>query len=166
MRLIFEDRLQRSLRDFRLIRRVRRQKLGAQQKLIDARRLKVRVRAGAEEREVIDGAFVFRGELAKPAPRFDLRPRTGHIERLFELDFVGDRFEETIDRVDADHGEHLFDVFFGVGDVSVLSGVGHENSCRLSVVSCLNGGDNRQQTTDNLFSSFFFNVLFVFLRIH
>lgn len=49
VRLVFEDRLQRPLRDFRLIRRVRRQELGAREELVDHGRLVVRVRAAAEE---------------------------------------------------------------------------------------------------------------------
>jgi hypothetical protein len=89
MRLILENGLQRSLRDFRLVRRVRREELRAQQQLVDARRLVVRVRAAAEKREVIDGALVLRRELAEPAPRFDLGPRARDLQRLRSLTASG-----------------------------------------------------------------------------
>ena len=119
MRLIFEDRLQRSLRHFRLIRRVRRQELGAQQKLIDARRLIVRVRATAEKRHVIDGGLVLRRERAEPAARFDLRPRAGDVEQRRELDVVRDGIEETIDRLDPDHAEHFANVGLRIRNVAM-----------------------------------------------
>ena len=144
VRLVFENRLQCSLRDFRLVRRIRRQELGAKQELIDTRRLKMRVGAAAEKREVIDCAFVFRRQLAEPAARLDLRPWARDVEQLLELDVVRDRIKQTIDRIDADDGEHLFDVLFSVGDVSVLRRLGKFQ----------------------LFPRFFFNVLFVLLGVH
>src|SRR5439155_2115080 len=102
MRLIFEDRLQRPLRHLGLIWRVRREEFSAQQKLIDARRLVVRVRAAAEKRDVIDSGLVARRERAEPSPRLDLRPRAGDVEQSIELDVFPDRVEQTVDRIDAD----------------------------------------------------------------
>src|SRR5687768_7868368 len=81
MGLIFEDRLQRALRDLGLIRRVRRQKLGAQQKLIDAGRLVVSIGACPEERDVVESRLIAGGEGAEPAPRFDFRPWAGEVEK-------------------------------------------------------------------------------------
>ena len=109
MRLIFEDRL-RPLRHLGLIRRVRREEFSAQQKLIDARRLVVRVRAAAEKRDVIDSGLVARRERAEPSPRLDLRPRAGDVEQSIELDVFRDRVEQTVDRIDADDAKHLRNV--------------------------------------------------------
>src|SRR5207302_10249744 len=93
--------------------------LRAQQQLIDDRRLRVRVGAAAEEREVIDGGLVARRGGAEPTPRLDLRPRAGEVEQFLELHILGDAVEQTVDRIDADRGQHLGDVVRAVGDVAV-----------------------------------------------
>ena len=111
MRLVFEDRLQCSLRNLGLIRRVRGQKLGAEQQLIDARRLVVRVRAPAEKRQMIGGGLVARGQFTEPASRLDLRPWPGDVQHAIELHVARNRFEESIDRIDSDDAEHLAHVF-------------------------------------------------------
>src|SRR5687767_6871212 len=99
MGLILEDRLQRALGDFGLIGRVRRQKLGAQQKLIDAGRLIVIGGAGAEERVVVESRLVASGEGAEAAPLFDFRPWAGEVEKAIELDILWNRVEVPLDRI-------------------------------------------------------------------
>jgi hypothetical protein len=122
VRLVLEDRLQRPLRNLGLIRRVRGEELRAQQQLVDARRLIVRVRAAAEEGDVVGGGLVARGQTAEPAARLDLRPGAGDVEQFLQLHVRGDGVEQPFDVVHADDGEHLADVLTGVRDVAMRGG--------------------------------------------
>ena len=106
--LEFEDRLQRALRNLRLIGRVGGQKLAARNQRINDDRAVVGVGAGAKESGV--AVAVFAGALAKPVHDLGF----GHLARYFEIPFQpvfrGDGREQIIDRARAHGLQHGFSV--------------------------------------------------------
>ena len=107
LRLELEQHLQRALRDFRLIRRVARQELGALDQVIDARRHVMPVRAGADEERHRAGSGVARGEPADLALDRDLALRQREGRQFLEQLAARHIGKEVVDRTDADLGEHV-----------------------------------------------------------
>ena len=107
-RLVLEHHLQAALGDLRLVRRVRRQVLGALHEHVDDGRDVVVVHPGAEERDLVLGRHVAGREL--PQVRVDvlLGQSGGQVERAPEPHPGGHlALEELIERPDADGREHL-----------------------------------------------------------
>ncbi len=104
-RLEFKDRLQCSLCDLWLVRRVRGEELAARNQAVDHHRAVVVVGAGAKKTGVAER--VLRGALAEIVENF----RLGHLARNVEvaLNFrVGrDRREQVVDGADTNFAQHL-----------------------------------------------------------
>ncbi len=111
--LVLEHHLQRALGDLGLVGRVRRQGLRARRDRVHDRRHVVVVHPGAEERDLVVGGDVARGERAQVREHLLLRAPLRQVERAIEADALGERLEQLVDRGDADELEHLRAV--GVG---------------------------------------------------
>ena len=106
--LKFENGLQRALRNFRLVRRVRCKELAARDERVDDDGAIVIVNAGSEEDRVAVTAFV--RTLAEPVHDLGFGHLTGNFEIAVETVFGWDGREQIIDRTRADGFEHRLTV--------------------------------------------------------
>ena len=116
--LVLEHHLQRPLGDLRLVRRVRRQELGAPQQRVDQRRHVVVVHPGAEERDLVFGRDVAAREVAQVRVHLLLRLARRQVDRPVEPDALGDVGEQLVDRAGADGLQHRLPVGVGGGGVA------------------------------------------------
>ena len=116
--LVLEHQLQGALGDLGLVRRVRRQELRAHDDRVHQRRHVVVVHARAEERQLVVGGDVARGQLAQVGVHLLLRPARRQVERAVEPHALRDRLEELVDRLHADALEHRRAVGVGGGGVA------------------------------------------------
>jgi hypothetical protein len=105
------------LRDLRLIRRIGRIELTAQEQLVDGGWDVMVVHPRAQERQH-RRAGVFRGERAQVAHERRLVERGRDGQRSAKTNALRDRLEELVDGALADDGEHLSDFFGRVGKVA------------------------------------------------
>ena len=117
-RLVLEHHLQRPLGDLRLVRRVRRQELRARQDRVDQRRHVVVVHARPEERDLVLGRDVLRGEVAQVPVDLLLGLAGGQVDRPPEPHPFGHVGEQLVDRLRADRREHRAAIVVGGGGVA------------------------------------------------
>ncbi len=103
-RLEFEDGLQRSLRDFRLIGGVGGEPFAARDERVDDDGPVVRVGAGAEERHVALG--IFGGALAEELDDLAFRVLAWDVEVACQTIFGRNSGEQVVNRIGSDLGEH------------------------------------------------------------
>ena len=113
-RLVLVDALQRALADFRLIRRVGRVPLPAEQELVDRGRRPVAVDAGAEERHHV--GQVPGGQRLEASRQLELGLRSGKVDARRAEGFRDVR-EQFVDRRHAERRQHSFPVAVGVRSV-------------------------------------------------
>ena len=104
-RLKLEDRLQRALADFRLIRRVGSEEFAALDQRVGDHRAQMVVNARAEKTGVAAG--IFRRARAEIFDDLLLGHRPRKIQRLFQPELLGNRREQIFDGPRADGIEHF-----------------------------------------------------------
>ena len=117
--LVLEHRLQTALRDLGLVGRVGRQELRAARDRVDQCRHVVVVHARAQERDLVLGARVARGERAELIVDLLLGQPGVERQRVAEQQTGGNVAEQVLDPLNPDRGEHLGAV--GVGGGGVLA---------------------------------------------
>ena len=139
--LVLEHHLQPALRDLGLIRRVRREELGAAEQRVDQRRYVVVVHAGAEEADLGVRVHVAGGERRQVLVDLLLGAPVRQVDgasQAHALRYVG---EQIVERADADRAEHLLQVL--LGDCGVAAHLPTESSYPL-FEHLLVGGDVHQ----------------------
>ena len=116
--LILVDRPERPLAGFRLVRRVCREELAAQDHVVDRARDVVVVRARAQERHVRFRVSVAARQCHHVADQVRLGERRCQTERPREPGFGRDLDQQVLERAGADHAEHLLLLVRRVGDVA------------------------------------------------
>ncbi len=111
-RLVFVNRLQRTLARLGLVRRVGAVVLATRCDVPDGSRNMMLVSAGADETQRI---AVHGRTFAHQARYFHLGHRIRHTIEMLDAQLGGDLIEEFFNRVGADRGEHLAGIFLGVG---------------------------------------------------
>ena len=115
-RLKFEDRLQRSLREFGLIRRVGSEEFATRYERIDDDRAVVHIRACAKKASV--SVAIFFRALLEPVDNFRFRHLTWNVEIAGQAVFGGDGSEKIVDRAYADGFQHGGPVGGRLGKIS------------------------------------------------
>ena len=133
-RLVLEHRLQVALARLGLVGGVRGVELAPRTDDVAHRGDEVVVAPAAEEADRGAGVLIAGGQLAQVLVELQLAHRGGELKVAPQLQLVGDRREQVVDRVGSDRGEHLALILGGVVKVR------HGDLRSLIVVVRLSGG--------------------------
>ncbi len=126
LRLKFEQRLERALRDLRLIRRVARQELAALDEVIDARRDVVLISAAAQEERHLACHQIPPGERPELPLDSEFARMIGQSsDRSRKPRRLGNVDEKVLDRLSSDRAEHGLPVRLGQRQITHLAELPH-----------------------------------------